>query len=110
MECQAVYVTSADNIVADAISRYDFHRFRLVHPNANINMVSTSDINYFGNMIISRISLSLLIYNYKHCIYFVVLILFNFVPKNRVIYPSLCSCFHVVDLDLKANSLFQSGL
>ncbi len=25
-------------------------------------------------------------------------------------YPSLCSCFHVVDLDLKANSLVQSGL
>ncbi len=30
MECQAVYVTSADNIIADVISRYDFHRFRLV--------------------------------------------------------------------------------
>ncbi len=48
MEFQAVYVTSAYNIIADAISRYGFHRFRLVHPNANINMVSTSDINYFG--------------------------------------------------------------
>ncbi len=48
MECQAVYVTSADNIVADASSRYDYHRFRLVHRNANINMVPPSDINYFG--------------------------------------------------------------
>ncbi len=25
-------------------------------------------------------------------------------------YHSLCKCFHVVDLDLKANSLVQSGL
>ncbi len=48
MVCQAVYITSADSIVADAISRYDFQRLRLVHPNANINMVPPSDINYFG--------------------------------------------------------------
>ncbi len=36
VECQAVYVISADNIVAEAISRYVFHRFRLMHLNANI--------------------------------------------------------------------------
>ncbi len=46
MQCQAVYVTSADKIVADAISRCDIYRFILVHPDANINMVPPSDINY----------------------------------------------------------------
>ncbi len=52
MECQTVYVTSADNIVADAIARYDFHRFRLMHPNANIEVVPPSGINYFGMAIL----------------------------------------------------------
>ena len=44
MECHAVHLYSQENVVADAISRLDFVKFRTSHPSAHINMYLPSDL------------------------------------------------------------------
>ena len=51
MECKAIYLPSADNVLADAISRFDFTRFRKNHHYANTNQSPSADFMYFGNPI-----------------------------------------------------------
>ena len=46
IEISSVYVSSTDNGLADSLSRLDIDRFRILAPNADIDMTRPADIDY----------------------------------------------------------------
>ncbi len=51
MECKTIYLPSAANVQANAISHFNFQCFRDSHPFANKNQNLSADIRYFENLI-----------------------------------------------------------
>ena len=51
MECRAQYITTKDNVSADALSRFDMSTFRELNPNADVSMTPPWRIRYFDTYI-----------------------------------------------------------
>ena len=51
-ECNAIYLSTHENEVADALSRVDLRRFRKLVPEADIEMTEPCDMSNFNQFLI----------------------------------------------------------
>ncbi len=51
MECHFICVESAHNLLANTLSRLDFHTFRKFKPGTSQNVIRRTEIQYYGQTI-----------------------------------------------------------
>ena len=51
MECHCIYIQSAHNVLADALSRLDLHTYRQLRPGASMKMTTPAYIKFYDHQI-----------------------------------------------------------